>query len=109
MIAHNDAASKVWITEYGAPTNGPGTEATPGNYQIGSSPDHVNELLQAQMATEAVATIRNYSWAGPLFWYGYRDIGTDASNTENFYGLLRNDGSHKPAYAALQTAIAGKH
>ena len=58
------------------------------------------------MATDSVALAAASSIIGPLFWYSYQDLGTDPSNAENFYGLRRFDGSAKPAYGALQTAIA---
>ena len=45
---------KIWITEYGAPTDGPGAESTMSNYLLGQPSDHVDEALQAEMATEAV-------------------------------------------------------
>ena len=46
---------------------------------------------------------------GALFWYSYRDQGTSTTDTENFYGLRRFDGTPKPAYTALQQAIAAAH
>jgi hypothetical protein len=97
---------KIWLTEYGAPTNGPGAGATVTNYNLNASPDHVDEALQAQMATDSVALATASPVVGALFWYSYQDLGTDPSTTENFYGLRRFDGSPKPAYSAFQTAIA---
>ena len=94
MAAHGDGAKQIWITEFGAPTNGPNRAG-----------DHVSEDLQATIATQGILDFRKFSWAGPLFWYDYQDSSTDTSSSENFYGLVRADGSFKPAYAAFVNAI----
>ena len=105
MIANGDSAKKIWATEYGVPTNGPGAVGTPTNYNFANNPDHTTEAGQAYYATNAVSTAAGYSWMGPMFWYTYQDLGTDTSDAGNFYGLIRADGSHKPAYTAIQQAI----
>jgi hypothetical protein len=94
MVANGDGDKKIWATEYGVPTNGP-----PGTY--------VSESTQAQMITTAYQLFGSYDWAGPLFVYVSRDQGTDTSNRYYFYGLLRNNFSQKPSYAAYQAAAAG--
>jgi hypothetical protein len=109
MAAHGDGAKQIWVTEYGAPTNGPGALATLTNYNLNASPDHVDEAYQAALATQFVRVTTTYPWAGPAFWYSYKDIGTSTSSTENFYGLIRYDGSHKPAYNSLKSEIAAHH
>jgi hypothetical protein len=98
---------QVWLTEYGAPTNGPGFGATvANNYGLGHSADHVDEGLQAEMANDSVMLAASSTFIGGLFWYSYRDLGTDPTSTENFFGLRRFDGSGKPAWTALHNAIA---
>jgi len=94
MVANGDGAKKIWGTEYGAPTDGP-------------SGAHVSEGAQADMITNAYATWASYDWAGPLFVYEGRDLGTSTSTRENFFGLLRHDFTQKPAYAAYQAASGG--
>jgi hypothetical protein len=93
MVANGDGDKQIWATEFGAPTNGP-------------SGSFVSESDQAAMATKAYQLFASYSWAGPLFWYAPRDLGTDSGTRENFFGILRNDFSPKPAYAAYQAASA---
>ena len=105
MLAHGDGEKKIWATEYGAPTGGPGSAADTGTLDLTHHYDHVTEGLQAQMASEAVQEMSKDSWAGPLFWYSYKDLGTSSSTIENFFGLLRADGSQKPSYEALRNAI----
>jgi hypothetical protein len=102
MAANGDSAKKIWITEYGAPTGGPQQAASSGNYFIDGGSDHVTEALQATMYSDAIGAERSQSWAGPLFFYTYQDLGTDTSDRENFFGVLRFDGSKKPAYTVLQ-------
>ena len=58
------------------------------------------------MVTKGYQLFASYSWAGPMFIFQGRDQGTDASNRENFYGLLQYDFTPKPAYSAYQHAVA---
>jgi len=95
----------LWLTEYGAPTNGPGAGATMANLNLANSPDHVDEALQAQMATDSVALAKSSTYIGALFWYSYSDLGTNPSTIENFFGLRRADGTAKAAWNALRQAI----
>jgi len=39
-------------------------------------------------------------------WYDWRDDGDDGSEPENRFGLVRRDGSPKPAYRALKTLLS---
>ncbi len=95
MAAHGDGNKRIWATEFGAATNGPN-----------SASNRVTEDFQARIATEGLTLFRRQPWAGPMFWYDYIDAGTTADTTEHFYGLLRADGSHKPAYDAFVKAVA---
>ena len=104
MVAHGDASKKIWITEYGAPTGGPGVAS--GGYSPNEHTDHVTEALQAEIIRDAIEQVRKYPWAGPLFWYTYKDLGTSKSTIENFFGIIRYDGSKKSTYEALQNALS---
>ncbi len=86
MTANSDASKKIWVTEFGAPTNGD---------------QAVSEAQQATMLTDAYTILSSQTWAGPLFWYSYQDAGTDINNREDWFGMLRNDGSPKPSFAAF--------
>lgn len=109
MAANGDAGKHIWITEYGAPTDGPGNLETEGDgNSFPGQPDHVTEALQDEMLIEAVAQVRTFPWAGPFFWYSYQDLGTSQDTNENFFGLVRYDGSTKPAYDALEYLIASQ-
>jgi hypothetical protein len=93
MSSNGDSAKKIWATEFGAPTNGP-------------SGSFVSESEQAKMISKGYSVWRTYDWAGPMFSYQGRDYGTSTDSRENFFGLLRNDWSAKPAYAAYKQAVA---
>jgi hypothetical protein len=99
------AAKPLWITEYGAPTDGPGPAASPGNYRLALHPDHVTEPLQAQMATESVALARQAPYVAALFWYTDRDSGLVAYSNQGFFGLEHRDGTPKPAWYAFRRAL----
>ncbi|MHB1923566.1 MAG: GH39 family glycosyl hydrolase [Acidimicrobiales bacterium] len=95
----------IWITEYGAPTNGPGPAASAENPDLRAHPNHVTPQLQADMATEAIQITYRSAWIGALFWYSGIDQGTMVAQPSNFFGLRRADGMPKPAWSALRHAI----
>jgi hypothetical protein len=107
MIANGDSSKPIWITEFGAPTGGPGsvTDASVADFD-NSSADHVSEALQTLILSQAITLKESYSWAGPLFFYSYKDLGTSSDTSENFFGILRYDGSQKPAYSVVQSMLA---
>lgn len=95
MSTNGDAAKRIWITEFGAPTSGTSPWGTV-----------VTESRQAQILAEAYALVPTYTWAGPLFWYNFRDFCPydPNSNAECFYGLIRYDGTNKPSVESYQIA-----
>ncbi len=85
MNANGDTAKALWGTETGAPTGG-----TPS----------IGERAQAVLVRgihDEWSSIRN---VGPLMYYTLDDFGGD--DREDHFGLLRADGSQKPAYGALR-------
>lgn len=86
MSANADSAKKIWITEFGAPTNGAGSVST---------------AQQATMLSDAYENLASESWAGPLFWYSYQDAGTNTSDREDWFGMLTYGGSRKTSYDAF--------
>lgn len=85
MGDNGDVTKQIWLTEYGAPVYG-GTDGVTGE-------------MQKEMLAEAFRLARTYSWAGPLFWYSYRDLGADPADKEDWFGIVRSPGDPKPAYA----------
>lgn len=84
---------QIWATEYGAPTAGEFS---------------VDEAWQARLVGEAYTAWFRHSYAGPLLWYAIRDEGAPPSTErEHYFGLLRNNGSAKPAYAEFNRVLGG--
>jgi len=90
MQANGDGRKRIWATEWGAPT--------------GSSSASVSDIQQATIVADALRKLKSSSWAGPSFLYSYRDNGTNASDREQNFGIVRHDWSRKPAYAAFRSA-----
>lgn len=93
MVANGDGAKQIWPTEFGAPT--------------GLTSRSVSEAAQARFITKSIADLKTFSWVGPSFLYSGRDQGTDMSNVENAFGIIRYDWSLKPGYFAF-AAAAGR-
>ena len=92
MSANGDGAKQIWATEFGGPT--------------GSTSNSMTLAAQAQLVTDSYAALKGWSWAGPAFFYSYRDNGTNLSNVEDNFGVIHNDWTPKPAYTAYQVAAA---
>ena len=105
MVDHGDSDKKIWITEFGAPTNGSGVAAGIDNLNMAAKPTYVTEQLQSAMVTDAIEKYKSQSYYGPFFWYSLKDRGTDKSTTENFFGLIRADGSKKPGYWVFSSLV----
>ena len=106
LKAGGSPSMPIWVTEIGAPTGGPGTSSDGSLASIKPSTTHVTEERQGQIASDAVRTASTAPHVAALIWYADRDLSTDRSANENFYGLRRTDGSAKPAFAAFRAAIA---
>ena len=105
LRAYGSAGMPIWVTEIGAPTGGPGTSSNGSLASIKPSTTHVTEARQGQIASDAIRTASTAPHVAALIWYADRDLSTDRSANENFYGLRRADGSAKPAFAAFRAAI----
>jgi len=92
MSANGDAGKQIWATEFGEPT--------------GTSTRAVSEATQAQFVTDSYTALKAWAWAGPAFMYSYYDAGTDPTNIENNFGIIRNDWSLKPSYTAYAAAAS---
>jgi hypothetical protein len=90
MKSNGDSGKSIWITEFGAPSSGPGG---------------VGQAAQATALTQAIADAKKTSWIGALYIYSWQDNGTDQTNSEDWFGLLTATGSPKLAYTAVAAAI----
>ncbi|WP_448638884.1 cellulase family glycosylhydrolase [Geodermatophilus sp. URMC 63] len=93
MVAAGDADTPVWFTEFGWSTG-----AGEGWYA------GVDEATQADYLGRAIAMVQEqYPYVTHAFVFTIRDR-DDWNAYENNFGLVRLDGSPKPALGALRTA-----
>jgi hypothetical protein len=92
MKKHGDGNKKIWGTETGY-----------------SSSDvwGVGAVTQAKFLSESVKDWFNWSFAGPLFVYDWRDTDDLGANKFDTDGLVTFDGTPKPALAAFIVSATG--
>jgi hypothetical protein len=95
MVANGDQDKQVWSTEAGAPT---------GTF-VGSDRRAIPEAQQALTARRIYEIAAQRPWMGPVFWFCFRDYGSDPGDIEQNFGILRNDFSPKPAYDSYVAAM----
>lgn len=83
----------IYITEVGWPT-AVGQPSTGDSLQW-------TESEQATNITNFIAWAHGTGYVDEVVYFNYRDYGSNA-----WYGVVRSDGSHKPAYEALSQAAA---
>jgi polysaccharide biosynthesis protein PslG len=105
LDAHGSPTVKIWATEYGAPTGGPGTAADGTWETVTPTTDHVTEDWQATLAVDAVDTAVGSPNIDALFWYTNQD-NPKAAGKEAYFGLRRSDGTQKPSWFAFRAAVA---
>ena len=91
MKDNGDNNKPIWITEFGAPTEGP---------------DGVGETAQAAAISQAISAVRITSWLGALYVYTWQDSGNSPDTDEDWFGILTARGKPKLAYAAIRAARA---
>lgn len=80
---------KIWITEYGAPTN------------------KVSEATQAAFVRDLIEFWQTMQGAGPIFLYTIKDwLKPTADNDESNLGIFRPDGTMKPVGQVIKELIA---
>jgi hypothetical protein len=87
-------AKPIFITEYGESTAGCGGECVSEQEQA----DHLSAMIDA--------AVTRTGWKIEMVsLYQLLDRGTNSGSRELEFGLLREDGSKKPSYAAVQVAV----
>jgi exo-beta-1,3-glucanase (GH17 family) len=97
---------QFWVTEFGAPTDGPGRVSQGGPESLENPTDHVTEAVQADLAGDVLLTAAADSRIAAVFWHMLQDNPKAGGAIESSYGLLRSDGSPKPAYGAYANGAA---
>lgn len=107
MVSNGESSKKIWVTEYGAPTGGPGTSRDSSQLSFSYGSDYMNESAQQGMILQVTDLFsRNFDWMGGFFWYSLKDLSTNRDTPENFFGLIRFDGSRKPAFDTMKNFLS---
>jgi len=94
MNEHGANTKAIWITEYGESTAECGEECVGEDTQA----LHLQQMLDA--------IVSRPDWGVKMISvFQLRDRGTDSSDRERQFGLLREDGSEKPAYPIVESAM----
>ncbi len=90
-----EGGKKMWLTEFGWTT----ANQAPG-YGYGK---FVSEQQQAQYLTRAFDLGKSYPWMGVIFVWNLNFAAITSPGDEKYpWGVLRGDGSPRPAYIALK-------
>ena len=92
MTENGDASKTIWITEFGAPSNGP---------------SGIGAAAQSHELSQALAYVKSANWIGAFYIYTWQD-GAEVPADDNWFGLLTESGSPKPAYYAVSSALANE-
>lgn len=98
MVANGDSAKKIWLTEYGASTCGPGVAKPVDGSGFSQGNDYMTFEAQGILAQGLIVQTRALSYIGPVFWYTLVDANSsDASDPENCFGAYFTNGTPKTA------------
>ncbi|HLD63085.1 MAG TPA: LamG domain-containing protein, partial [Candidatus Norongarragalinales archaeon] len=93
----------------GRPFNGKPLYLTEIGYHTGLSVTDphapVTETVQAKYLPRALLTAMNAGYQR-AYIYEFLDEGTNATNLQHHFGIVRNDGTPKPAFTALKNFVA---
>lgn len=92
MEEYDDGAKEIWITEIGCP--GVKGDADSG-WWLGRAP---SEEEQAAWVRKVYAEMLGWQGVRKVFWAFFRDTPNHFQNAIDYFGLIRNDFSKKPAF-----------
>lgn len=99
MDRNGDTKKRIWVTEIGCPGVKAGTMVT--DSWLGENP---SELQQAGWVTQIFHEVLALDRVDKVFWAFFRDTDNHWKNGVDYFGLVRNDFSLKPAYRAYREA-----
>ena len=97
MERNGDGDKNIWLTEIGCP--GVKQGAKTANWWMGGNP---SEEDQARWVTEVYTEVLTMPFVEKVFWAFFRDTDRHWKNGTDYFGLIRNDFSLKPAYKAYK-------
>ncbi len=89
MLANNDRAKSIWVTEFGAPTN------------------RVSEDAQAALMSNMISSWRELPFGGPLMLYTTRDLNSSSVMEEDRFGVYQANWTAKKAQRVVQSPPPG--
>ena len=94
MSAHGDGHKQLWLTEFGWSTCGAGDRWC------------VSEQQQADFVRNGLRIVRGWPFVRAAIVYNLRNKGSEPTDREHQFGLVRRDFSPKPGYVAFQEALS---
>lgn len=91
MARFGDARKPIWATEAG--------------FGTGRDEHSVSETVQALRIRQLIDAWQDFPFAGNLFLYTYRDLSSSSPLAFEHMGLVRADGTPKPALAVLRGVL----
>ncbi len=85
MLANNERAKSIWVTEFGAPTN------------------RVSEDAQAALMSNMISSWRELPFGGPLMLYTTRDLNSSSVMEEDRFGVYQSNWTAKKAQRVVQS------
>lgn len=102
MQRNGDGAKKIWFTEIGCPGVAAGSGEV-ANWWLGKNP---SQAQQAQWLTQVYTALLNDPHVEKIFWAFFRDCDNHWSNGVDYFGIVRQDFSKKPAFGAYRKCVA---
>ena len=99
MARNNDQDKKIWITEIGCPGVKNGSKVK--NWWMGVNP---SEKEQSRWVSEVYSVLLKEKSVEKVFWAFFRDTKDHWKNGVDYFGLVRNDLTKKPAFQAYKEA-----
>src|SRR3954451_773465 len=106
MAQHGDGAKPIWMTEMGWNTSTTAPNSCRDGGLAGTKPAGVTEAQQARYLTEGYECLAADPFVTVSMWFSLQDT-PGSAHYDGHLGLLRANGSPKPAYAALKALRNG--
>lgn len=101
--ANGDAAKPIWFTEIGCP--GVDDPAATRPWWLGRNS---TEAQQTKWVEKVYSESKKWEGVEKVFWAFFRDTPNHFTTGTDFFGLLREDFSKKPAFEAYKRAVAAE-
>jgi hypothetical protein len=106
MTANGDGAKPIWMTELGWNTSSTAPNSCRDGGLAGTKPAGVTQAEQAKNLTDAYQCLAADPFVTVTMWFSLQDT-PGKLNYDAHLGLLRADGTAKPAYAAMKALRNG--